>query len=463
MSEAHMALYRTVWRWHFCAGLVVAPFLFILAVTGAIYLFNDEINDVLHSDKRFAVSAGPHQPISKIAASALGGHPNGKVTRIDTPTAAGRTYQVYVTPDMGKPVRVFIDPASARVQGEYDYYYTLIGIADQLHGSLLMGDVGDAIVEIAACWGLILLATGLYLWWPRGVGILRALVPNFEASGRRFWKSLHGATGAWTALLIAFLIVTGLPWATVWGGMFRKVTAAAGVGYPSSVRTHGAPASTSLIVRDVAGGAAPWTLEDMPAPQSGHHSGHTAPGASAGSPAGERVGLDRVAAIVAERGMTDPYRLVFPADERGVFSAYTYPDQPEGQRSIYIDQYSGEVIRDIGFKDYGIAAKAVELGVQLHMGNYFGVINQVVMLIPCIGIVALSITGPCMWWLRRPKGKLGAPKSPAPTTLRNLVLITAGMAALFPLAAASLVVVWTIDAVFLRFLAATGRRTEPSL
>jgi hypothetical protein len=38
------ALYRAVWRWHFYAGLLVIPFLMALAITGCIYLFDDEIN-----------------------------------------------------------------------------------------------------------------------------------------------------------------------------------------------------------------------------------------------------------------------------------------------------------------------------------------------------------------------------------------------------------------------------------
>ena len=51
--------YATVWRWHFYAGLVVAPFLLILAVTGAIYLFNTELNDIIYPDLMFVDSAGP--------------------------------------------------------------------------------------------------------------------------------------------------------------------------------------------------------------------------------------------------------------------------------------------------------------------------------------------------------------------------------------------------------------------
>ena len=58
-TPAPKGLYRTIWRWHFYAGLIVAPFLLILAVTGAIYLFNDELNDALMPELHFVARDQP--------------------------------------------------------------------------------------------------------------------------------------------------------------------------------------------------------------------------------------------------------------------------------------------------------------------------------------------------------------------------------------------------------------------
>ena len=52
-------VYRAVWRWHFYAGLLVLPFMLILAVTGAIYLFHTEIDDYIYRDiKTVTVTTG---------------------------------------------------------------------------------------------------------------------------------------------------------------------------------------------------------------------------------------------------------------------------------------------------------------------------------------------------------------------------------------------------------------------
>ncbi|HVO23484.1 MAG TPA: PepSY domain-containing protein, partial [Candidatus Margulisiibacteriota bacterium] len=42
------ALYRRVWRWHFYAGLICLPVIVLLAVTGGLYLFRFEIEDVVY-------------------------------------------------------------------------------------------------------------------------------------------------------------------------------------------------------------------------------------------------------------------------------------------------------------------------------------------------------------------------------------------------------------------------------
>lgn len=448
-------IYRAVWRWHFYAGLVVAPFMVILAVTGAIYLFNDEINDLLHRDLRIVPAASQSVPLSTMISAAADAVPGGTVTRIDTPPGPGRSAEVFVTPQDGPPLRVFVDPGSGRVLGSYVYARTLVGFADIAHGSLMMGDFGDAIVELAACWGFILAVTGLYLWWPRGRPRLGGvLYPRWNRQGRPFWKDLHAAVGLWSAFLIMFLILTGLPWATVWGDLLRRGTDLAGIGYPASHRSHGAPSSPT--VAEVAGNAAPWTLERAPMPQSDPHAGHHGHGVASRPQDGTRPSIDDIAAVLERHGMRPPYRLSLPRDDRGTFTAFTYPDRPQAQRTLHIDQYSGRVLGDIRFSDYGWAAKAVELGVQLHMGNYFGRANQIVMLIACSGIVVLAVTGPIMWWRRRPKGRLGAPQPISQPRLRSLTLIVAGLCLIFPLAGLSLIVVLAADTLGKRVPAAAS-------
>jgi uncharacterized iron-regulated membrane protein len=89
-SSVDPKAYRALWRWHFYAGLIVAPFLLILTVTGSIYLFNDEIDDALYPAQRFVAVHATQVPASRMIAAVLKAHP-GAATRIDLPGAANRT------------------------------------------------------------------------------------------------------------------------------------------------------------------------------------------------------------------------------------------------------------------------------------------------------------------------------------------------------------------------------------
>ena len=83
--------------------------------------------------------------------------------------------------------------------------------------------------------------------------------------------------------------------------------------------------------------------------------------------------------------------------------------QVENARTIYLDPRSGEVLADVGFADYGPAAKTIEWGIAVHQGQQYGPINRYLMLAGCIAIVLLAISAVVMWWKRRPAGLLGAP------------------------------------------------------
>lgn len=452
-ARARSNAYRAVWRWHFYAGLIVAPFLLILSLTGAVYLFNDEIDDALYPDLRFVAAHAAPRPPSRLIGAALDAYP-GTATRIDLPAAAGRSAVVFVTPDRGEPVRVAVDPGTARVLGATVYRRTLVGFADTMHGSLMLGTFGDRIVELAACWALVLIATGVYLWWPRGRrGFAGILYPRLGAGRRWMWRDLHATTGVWTTALIAFLLLTGLPWAGVEGDLLQRGTARLGIGYPASHATQGAPSSRPM---KAALGEAPWTMATAPMPASGPSPGHAEHGGARRGGVAMRdeaavAGTDGVAARLArDYGLVRAYRLFLPGGATGVYTAYTYPDRPQGQRTFYFDRWTGRLIRQVGYADYGWAAKAVELGVQLHMGNYFGRANQLVMLVPCVAVVALVVSGVVLWWRRRPRERFAAPAAPPALPVAAVaIVIVAGV--VFPLLGLSVVVLSVVDRVAARF------------
>ncbi|WP_417450626.1 PepSY-associated TM helix domain-containing protein [Kordiimonas sp.] len=438
-----MRLHRSIFRLHFYAGLLVAPFLLILSITGAIYLFNTEIEDIVFGDWRFASAEGPHLAPEVMVDGALAAYPASTATRIDLPVTSERTATVFLTPEMGEPFRVFVDPVTGVALGSFIYGDTLVGFADKMHGSLLIGDRGSNIVELASCWAIVLIMTGLYLWWPRGGGAIWGVFLPRRLKGRLMWREIHAVVGMWASVFILFLIVTGLPWSAHWSGYLQGFLDLTDSGYPASYRTHVNHAAvmsdpTTTLAETTPGIA--WTLESAPAPMS-DHGHHQMAGA-------EPIDVGTAASILAREGLTTAYRLVYPKDKHDVFTAYTYPDKPEGQRTIHLDQYTGDVINDIAYADYGVGAKAVELGVQLHMGNYFGVPNQIIMLFAALCGVALAITGPVMW-LKRRKAGLGAPPPASGKRAWSIAVILLAFGVVFPALGLSLIAVFAAEQLIL--------------
>jgi uncharacterized iron-regulated membrane protein len=136
--------------------------------------------------------------------------------------------------------------------------------------------------------------------------------------------------------------------------------------------------------------------------------------------------------------------IFYPDGPRDVFTIMHITDKAEGQRSIYIDPGTGDVLRVVNWSDYSPGAKAIEWGVMVHLGREFGLANQIFNLVICLAIIGFAVSGLAMWWTRRPNGEIGAPakhedgdRLPWPIMATTLVV-----AVVFPLVGASLLVVW---------------------
>lgn len=112
--------------------------------------------------------------------------------------------------------------------------------------------------------------------------------------------------------------------------------------------------------------------------------------------------------------------------------------------------------QQLRYADYPALAKVVSQGIALHEGRRFGTLTMCLTTAFCLGVIASCVTGPLMWWRRRPRGtgQLGAPRGGV--ALRSSPLPAAGIVALaffLPVFGASLLVVLLLDRFVLRRLA----------
>lgn len=428
-KQTKTSLYQTIWRWHFYAGLIFAPFLLILSVTGSIYLFKPEIEQMLYKEYYEVTPQGEKIPASIQIDEVLKTYPDAVVTKYRPGEDAARSSEITITLNQ-ESYTVFIDPYTGQSLGLLNNEGRIMDKIEEFHGELMAGTVGDRIVELVACWAIVLIVTGLYLWFPRKKGGLSGiLVPRFHKGKKILRRDLHAVPAVWITAGMFFLIMSGLPWSGFWGNQFQSVVTNTGQGYPPSVWIGSAPTST-IQTKDIAD--VPWAAETLDVPKS------TLEGFV-------QLSIDDVLSIANRQGVHPSYTVIYPSDKEGVFTLSAFPPKAQDEVTVHIDQYSGAVLADYRYDHYGPIGKIVAWGITLHKGTQFGLLNQLVSLIICLGIIFVMCSGFYLWWKRKPKKGLGAPKAIRIKKMNSFFFLLIGLAILFPLVGLSLILVWLID------------------
>lgn len=425
---------RTIWRWHFFAGLFCLPFVAWLSLTGTIYLFKPQVDAWIdwRFDHRPPVAA-PADPV-RIASAALAAEPGGRLDSYELPSAAGAVARVLVERH-GEVHRVYVDPGSLAILktvAEEDRFERLVF---RLHGQLLLGNAGSVVIEMVASWTFVLVATGLYLWWPRrapsGAGARGAggvLYPRLRQRGRLRLRDIHAVGGMWVSGLLVLFLVSGLPWSFVWGNALQAAqhrmqaaTAAAGWEIGASPAERAAPdaGASSMPGMDMPG-AAPLAVPSL-------------------------AGLDAALRTAARLDLARPVMVVPPARPGGLWRIRSDAQDRPRRETVTVSS-SGEVVSRQGFAGRKLVDRVVGYGVAMHEGQLFGWANQLLNLVFALTLLTVSTAACLMWLRRRPPGRLGA--LPARASRRvgvGAIVAMVVLGAMLPELGVALLVVWGLS------------------
>ncbi|MCW1382426.1 PepSY domain-containing protein [Novosphingobium sp. KCTC 2891] len=461
VSTQRASLYRTIWRWHFYAGLLVIPLIVVLAATGAVYLFKPQIDAFEERAFTGMPDRGSVSPEVQVAA-ALAAFPGARLHSYRLPAREGDAALVHLGLPSGMGMRdVFVSP-QGRVLDSLGSETRIAQIAHDVHGQLLLGRKGSWLVELAASWAIVLIASGLYLWWPRGTGMAGVVWPRLSRGNRVFWRDLHAVTGFWVSGLALVLLLTGLPWADVWGSAFKTVRGELGLVKGRQEWTIG--------------GKAPAATPDEHAEHAGHdHAAMMAADISASTammahtphahhgPAGPS--FSEIVAEAKARHLPFPVAVVPP----GAPQAFGAPprtdwtvrsDTQDRPRAVTLrfDARTGRETARETFADKHPIDRLVGYGVAWHEGALFGLANQLIGLATAIMLIVLAVSGFVMWRRRKPDDVLGAPAIPAvPARIGGVVVIVVALAVFLPMLAISLVVVALLERLVLSRIAPLAR------
>jgi sulfite reductase (NADPH) flavoprotein alpha-component len=208
---------------HSIAGLVLALLLSLIALTGTIMSFEDEIVDHLNAGMmQVAPRTTPALMPDELVARLKAVPDVGKVAAMTLSSDPSAAVHVRFARDEqgGRRSSLYIDPYDARVLGTprgEEFFATV----RRLHRWLLIpGDSkgwGRQITGVAALGLIVMLISGFVLRWPRRASSVKMwLKPNLGLSGRGLHRSLHAVLGTWVLPVYLVMTLTGLWYSFDW-------------------------------------------------------------------------------------------------------------------------------------------------------------------------------------------------------------------------------------------------------
>ena len=406
--------YRALWRWHFHAGMFCIPFVLVLALTGSIYLFKPQIDALADRGVDSLVINGARASADAQIAAAIASVPGSKLFVYEIPLEPDDAVRVHLYSPDGTGLIVYVHPQSLAVLKAVPHTHRLTEFVRTIHSNLLVGRTGSILIELAASWAIIMLATGLYLWWPRdAAGVAGVLYPRLNKGRRVFWRDLHAVTGIWVSTFAMFLLITALPWTLVWGSGLSKTRA--------------------LLTPE----RQEWTVG-----ASDEHAEHRAEAAAVAI--ATPVSLDDIIQRVATLGLDAPVRVYLPSETAPYWRVRAETQNRPRVRELELDARSGEILREKNFGQKAAIDRVIGVGIAAHEGQLFGLGNQLLGLFTALGLITICISAVVMWWRRRPDGSLGlpAPRVEGFSITPPFIALIVVAGVLLPVLGASLLILW---------------------
>lgn len=395
VMKAMKVFFRTI---HLYLSLAAGVIIFCSCLTGTMLVFEKEIEHTLHHERYYVQPATTRLPLEQLIKTALKQQPKAKPASAIVYNDPGRTVEVgLVVPEKkggkgkaapaerkkpaiaqrgkekGKEadranLSVFVNPYTGQVTGEYSRRQSFLYSAEMFHRFLLAGkdSLGDWVVSISTLLFLVILITGVILWWPKTKNVMKQrLKIKWGGSAKRLVHDLHLVTGFYTSIFLIVIALTGLI-------MTFKL------------------ANQALFA--ITGSK---LMKEQPkAPQSKYQ-----PGADA-------LKIDAaLQAVAAQTELAEYYTVRIPKDSLAVYSVNILPKGAVETTAdtYYIDQYSGSMagVQLFAAKSLGQRVRAYVKPV--HTGSVYGLPTKIISFIVCLLSLVFPVTGVIMWLNRTRK------------------------------------------------------------
>jgi uncharacterized iron-regulated membrane protein len=388
-SKSAKSGFKKVVGWlHLWIGLATGLVIFIVSITGCIFVFEEEIFDYTHPGITQVTEIGPQRPVSVLLATAQ--ERLGDQRPVNNLIVANRPDRSFIFEAYGdrKPEewgffyfsqvdyidRVFVNQYTGEVLGVVNVKYEFFHLVEQVHRQLLLvRPMGRFIVGVSTLIFIFMLLSGMVLWWPKSYKqFKRSVKIKWNARWKRINYDLHNSVGFYVLPFALLIAVTGLVWSFNWwengiyqvlGGndkkLFRKEL-------PALVQNS---ADTSLNKTDL------------------------------------------IFAKLRKEVKGDWERIVLNLPDEtnkqvmGFVHTTNSQDGWKGASYFYFDGRDGRLFDSLPHQKKSLAMKWRNSNYYIHTGGIYGLWTKVFAFLASLVCASLPVTGFVIWWEKRKKSR----------------------------------------------------------
>jgi len=370
-----VSLKKLIGQIHLWLGLTSGLFVFVIAVTGCIYAFQEEVQNATQPYRFVAEQKSKFIPPSKIIEIAEKELPNKQIHAVMYQGRNKSAKAIFYSEKEHYYYFVYINQYSGKVLKVSDEYATFFRfILDGHYYLWLPPDIGQPIAASATLVFFVMILSGIFLWWPRNKnGKKQRFTIKWNARWRRKNYDLHNVLGFYIFSLALIFSITGLVWGFQW---FNKIYYSAISGgkefieYQNPVSVLSKPDTSNILPID-------------------------------------KIWLQ----LNAENPSTSAIEIHPPEDSNSCIATNVNPDPSTYWKTDYryFDQYN---LKELSVKhmwgrynNLSSSDKLMRMNYDIHVGAVWGLAGKILAFFASLIIASLPITGFLIWWGRRNKIK----------------------------------------------------------
>lgn len=366
-----MTIKKTIRQIHLWLGLSSGLVVLFLGITGCILAFEVEIRNITETYRHVQPQNKSFLPPSALKRIAEKQLVSKKALGIEYPGKDKAAMAAYYDADHYE--MVFLNPYNGEVLKHKNMTEDFFRIVVDGHFYLwLPHAIGQPIVASATLIFLIMMITGLILWWPKNKAARKQRFSiQWNVKWRRRNYDLHNVLGFYMTWVAIFIAITGLVFGFEW--FAKSVYWVSSGGRQMLEHKHPVSDTTQTAI-----------YPNMADHLWQQHLGEVK--------SNESLGVYFAAA------KTDPVEVVVNHHPGTYYhSDFYHYDQNTGKELLATGSYAGK------FSNASVADKIVRMNYDMHTGAVLGLPGKLLAFFASLIAASLPVTGCIIWWGRRKK------------------------------------------------------------